>query len=111
MRRTLGSPTHLEVRVTRGSAIDIDLDAEISEGGLSPDHPPAPAPGTSLSPGDRARAIRCAESQTGRWAWIRAGPMMSDCAGRDGDPSSIATGPGEQAAIGGLVDGPLPEAL
>jgi uncharacterized protein (TIGR02266 family) len=109
MRRTLRVPTHLKVRFTRGSTIDISSTQEISEGGLFliTRHPLAP--GTPLhleiDTGSAAAPIEV----EGTVAWVRSSEDESGPSGmgvRFNYPDEET-----QAAIGTLVERALSDAL
>ena len=109
MRRTLRVPTHLKVRFTRGSTIDISLTQEISEGGLFLITRRPVAPGTPLHLEIDAAGLDGPIEVEGTVAWVRS----SD----DGDgPRGMGIRfdyPDEetQAAIGTLVERALSDAL
>lgn len=109
MRRTLRVPTHLKVRFTRGSTIDISSTQEISEGGLFLITRRPLAPGTPLhleiDTGDPDGPI----AVEGTVAWVRSGDDGSGPSGmgiRFNYPDEET-----QAAIGILVERALSDAL
>ena len=109
MRRTLRVPTHLKVRVTRGSTIDISSTQEISEGGLFliTRHPLAP--GTPLHLGIDTGSADGPIEVEGTVAWVRSNEDESGPSGmgiRFNYPDQET-----QAAIGTLVEQALSDAL
>jgi uncharacterized protein (TIGR02266 family) len=109
MRRTLRVPTHLKVRFTRGSTIDITSTQEISEGGLFLITCRPLAPGTPLhleiDTGSAAAPIEV----EGTVAWVRSSEDESGPSGmgiRFNYPDEET-----QAAIGTLVERALSDAL
>ncbi len=109
MRRTLRVPTHLKVRFTRGSTIDVSSTQEISEGGLFLITRRPLAPGTPLhleiDDGDLEAPIEVEGTVT----WFRRTDDEDGPAGmgiRFDHPDEE-----KQAAIGTLVERALSEAL
>jgi uncharacterized protein (TIGR02266 family) len=109
MRRTLRVPTHLKVRFTRGSTIDISSTQEISEGGLFLITRRPLAPGTPLHLEINAGDLDAPIEVEGTVTWVRSR-----------DDGSGPTGMGirfnfpdqeKQAAITTLVERTLSEAL
>ena len=109
MRRTLRVPTHLKVRFTRGSTIDVSSTQEISEGGLFLITRRPLTPGTPLhleiDDGDLEATIEVEGTVT----WVRRTDDGDGPAGmgiRFDHPDEE-----QQAAIGTLVERALSEAL
>ena len=109
MRRTLRVPTHLKVRFTRGSTIEVSSTQEISEGGLFLITRRPLSPGTPLhleiDGGDPGGPIEV----EGTVAWIRRTDDGDGPAGmgiRFDHPDQE-----KQAAIGRLVERALSHAL
>jgi uncharacterized protein (TIGR02266 family) len=109
MRRTLRVPTHLKVRFTRGSTIDITSTQEISEGGLFLITRRPLAPGTPLhleiETGEPGASIEV----EGTVAWVRSAEDENGPAGmgiRFDYPDEE-----KQAAIGILVERALCDAF
>jgi uncharacterized protein (TIGR02266 family) len=109
MRRTLRVPTHLKVRFSRGSTIDVSATKEISEGGLFLITRRPLAPGTPLhleiEGGDPGAPI----DVEGTVAWVRRADDENGPAGmgiRFDHPDEE-----KRAAIGALVEQALSEAL
>jgi uncharacterized protein (TIGR02266 family) len=107
MRRTLRVPTHLNVRFTRGSTIDISSADEISEGGLFliTRHPLAP--GTPLHLEIETGSADGPIEVEGTVAWVRSsedGPSGMGIRFNYPDQETLA-------AIGALVERALSDAL
>ncbi len=109
MRRTLRVPTHLKVRFTCGSTIDITSTQEISEGGLFLITRRPLAPGTPLHLEINLGDLGAPIAVEGTVAWIRRTDDGNGPAGmgiRFDHPDQE-----KQAAIGALVERALSEAL
>ena len=109
MRRTLRVPTHLKVRFTRGSTIDISSTQEISEGGLFliTRHPLAP--GTPLHLEIDTDSAAAPIEIEGTVAWVRS---SEDESGPGGMGIHFSYPDEEtQAAIGTLVERALSDAV
>jgi len=109
MRRTLRVPTHLKVRFTRGSTIDISSTQEISEGGVFLMTRRPLAPGTPLHLEIQDRNLGAPIEVEGTVAWVRRTDDESGPAGmgiRFNYPDEE-----KQIAIGVLVERALSEAV
>ena len=109
MRRTLRVPTHLRVRFTRGSTIDVSATKEISEGGLFLTTRRPLAPGTPLHLEIEGNEPGAPIEVEGTVAWVRRADDEKGPAGmgiRFDHPDEE-----KRAAIGALVERVLSEAL
>jgi uncharacterized protein (TIGR02266 family) len=108
-RRTLRVPTHLKVRATRGSTIEISSSRDLSEGGLFLVTRRPLAPGTPLHLEIEGRDRGVPIELEGTVAWVR---------GTDDENGPAGMGirfdypdPEKQAAISALVERALSQAL